>query len=202
MKLENVKVSGLEDSIVATRYGESDEDVSVKDLERIVLLTKSGELQWMTGVRVAFDLTCSTLVLADLEKDNSFEFVSCEPLLYKASNTEIKEQCLDSVDPRIMDITEGLKKQYNDILNIKPQNEEDAKNLEERKQKAYLRFLYSIPAGFELKARISTSYKSLLNLYLKEYNSELPEWKELCENILKLPYMRGLIKAYTQKDSV
>ena len=68
MRLENVKVYDLEESMIASGYPmrtELNEDViSEKVIRRCMNLTKASNGngahgQWLTGVRVAFDLTCT-----------------------------------------------------------------------------------------------------------------------------------------------
>ena len=60
----------------------------------------------------------------------------------------------------------------------------------------YLILLYNLPSGFELTARITTSYRCLLNVYVQRHNHRLPEWREFCEFLLTLPYFKELVDAY------
>ena len=66
MKIENLKVYDLEESMIASGYPMRTELIEThagdKDLTRCLNLTKASNGngahgQWMTGVRVAFDLT-------------------------------------------------------------------------------------------------------------------------------------------------
>ena len=63
-------------------------------------------------------------------------------------------------------------------------NEEEKKNLPE----LYLSILYSNPAGFTLTAKMRTNYRQLKTIYRQRHDHRLPEWRELCEELKKLPY--------------
>jgi hypothetical protein len=60
----------------------------------------------------------------------------------------------------------------------------------------YLEILYTSPAGFELTARMTTNYRCLLNIYVQRHNHRLPEWREFCQELLKLPFFQELVDAY------
>jgi hypothetical protein len=70
--------------------------------------------------------------------------------------------------------------------------EDYAKVLKEK----YLEILYTNPAGFELTARMTTNYRCLLNIYVQRHNHRLPEWREFCKELLKLPFFQELVYAY------
>ena len=61
----------------------------------------------------------------------------------------------------------------------------------------YLRLLYSNPCGFELTARLTTNYRALKTIYSQRKNHRLPEWREFCKEIEKLPYAKELIVGRT-----
>jgi hypothetical protein len=88
---------------------------------------------------------------------------------------------------------------YNKLVENKPGPDaapellEDYTNLLKEK---YLEILYTNPAGFELTARLTTNYRCLLNIYIQRYNHRLPEWREFCQELLKLPLFEQLVKAY------
>ena len=77
----------------------------------------------------------------------------------------------------MIEIMNELKDRYNET-----QDPED-----------YLRLLYSNPCGFELTARLTTNYRALKTIYSQRKNHRLPEWREFCREIEKLPYAKELI---------
>lgn len=183
MKIENVNVYDLENSIKASKYPMA-VDTSKCNYEitnTVISLAKSekgsGHDQALTGIRVAFDLTCSNKMWVEAERYRFLEFVSSQSTMHRISKFNLREQYNEYVDPRIIEIMEELKNKYNET-----QNRED-----------YLKLLYSNPCGFELTARLTTNYRCLKTIYSQRKNHKLPEWREFCKWIESLPYAKEFI---------
>ncbi|ADK16120.1 hypothetical protein [Clostridium ljungdahlii] len=183
MKIENLKVYDLEESIKASKYPMAvDTDKCNSDITNTVKsLAKSpkGEAhdQFLSGIRVAFDLTFTNKAWVELERYRFITFVSSQSTMHRISKFDLSKQYNEYVDKRIIDIIEELKDTYN-----KTQDKED-----------YLKLLYSNPAGFELTARLTTNYRCLKGVYSQRRNHRLPEWREFCKWIETLPYAKELI---------
>nr|DAD54142.1 TPA_exp: protein of unknown function KV_031 [Clostridium autoethanogenum DSM 10061] len=183
MKIENLKVYDLEESIRASKYPMAvDTDKCNSDItDRVKSLAKSpkGEAhdQFLSGIRVAFDLTFTNKAWVELERYRFITFVSSQSTMHRISKFDLSKQYNEYVDKRIIDIIEELKNTYN-----KTQDKED-----------YLKLLYSNPAGFELTARLTTNYRCLKGVYSQRRNHRLPEWREFCKWIETLPYAKELI---------
>ena len=149
---------------------------ALKNYNRIIKLAgtggTSGHDQWLTGVRVAFDLTFSNKAWVELERYRFIEFVSSQSTMHRISKFNLKNQYNKYTDPRIIEIMEELKDTYN-LTNDK----ED-----------YLKLLYSNPAGFELTARLTTNYRALKTVYSQRREHRLPEWRTLCKWIETLEF--------------
>ena len=65
--------------------------------------------------------------------------------------------------------------------------------LQTQNKEDYLRLLYNIPSGFELTARLTTNYRALRTVYNQRKNHRLPEWREFCKWIETLPLSKELI---------
>ena len=212
MVLTNVKVYDLDESIIASGYPMRTEievrDVNDKDMKRIYNLTKQSRMnhahgQWLTGVRVSFDLTFSIKAWVEAERYRFLEFVSSQSTMHKISKFDIKNCCNRYVDDRVVDIVNEYVKEYNSLLELQKKNPTDARDKMLKDQ--YLRILYNIPSGFTYTARMTTDYRCLLNIYNQRHDHRLPEWQEFCKEILDLPLMPELIESYMnesiQKDS-
>lgn len=194
MKIENLKVYDLEESIIASGYPMRTEaemrEVEEKDYKRVKSLVKASNGngahgQWTTGVRVAFDLTCSNKMWVEAERYRFLEFVSSQSTMHRIAEFDLKAQYNDYVDPAIVKRMEEIKEEY--LANPSKEN--------------YLKLLYSNPSGFELTARLTTDYRCLLNIYIQRYNHQLPEWREFCQYMLdNLPMFKELVEAYNSKD--
>lgn len=208
MRIENLKVYDLEESMIASGYPMRTELIEThagdKDLKRCLNLTKASNGngahgQWMTGVRVAFDLTCTNKMWVEAERYRFLEFVSSQSTMHRITKFKIRGQYNQYVDPRVIDIMEEKVAEYNKLVENKPGPDaapellEDYANLLKEK---YLEILYTNPAGFELTARLTTNYRCLLNIYVQRHNHRLPEWREFCKELLKLPFFQELVDAY------
>ena len=206
MKLENIKVYDLEESLIASGYpmrtALTSREPDEKDIKRGLALTKASNgngahAQWLTGVRVAFDLTCTNKMWVEAERYRFFEFVSSQSTMHRITKFNLDEVYNEYVDPRVIEVMKEKVAEYNSMsggamLDVKLQME-----LNELKKKKYLEILYTNPAGFELTARMTTNYRCLLNIYVQRHDHRLPEWREFCAELLKLPMFPELVEAYT-----
>lgn len=191
MKVENVRVYDIEESFKASKYPmQTDTNNCNGDItETICKLAKNsgGHDQFLTGVLVSFDLTCSNKMWVEAERYRFLNFVSSQSTMHRISRFNIAEQYNEYVDPQIVQIMTDKVKEYNKLV-----NQRDTVDDFVIKEK-YLEILYSNPAGFELTARLTTNYRCLKNIYYQRRNHRLPEWREFCRWIEKLPYFKELI---------
>ena len=209
MKIENVKVYDLEESLAAARYPMiADletvdlglEDEKAHSLERGAQLAHAkggGHDQFLTGIRIAFDLTFSNKAWVEAERYRFLEFVSSQSTMHRITKFNLSEQYNEYVDKRVIEIMEEKLDDYNDLIKTIKNTPKDNKvlleELEELRKEKYLGLLYTNPAGFELTARLTTNYRCLKNVYQQRKNHRLPEWREFCEWIETLPYAKELI---------
>ena len=228
MKIENLRVYDLEESIIASGYPmrtkvkmtddevegikhaynawdclEVSEEVASlgeKDIRRCLNLTKASNGngahgQWMTGVRVAFDLTCTNKMWVEAERYRFLEFVSSQSTMHRIAKFKLSEQCNKYVDHDIIDIVQRKIDAYNHLLEDFPDSMNDMK------KEKYLEILYNVPSGFEITARVTTNYRCLLNIYIQRKDHRLPEWREFCEYMYNnLPLFKDLVDAYESKE--
>lgn len=209
MKIENVKVYDLEESLAAARYPMiADleaidlglEDEKAHSLERGAQLAHAkggGHDQFLTGIRIAFDLTFSNKAWVEAERYRFLEFVSSQSTMHRIAKFDLSKQYNEYVDKRVIEIMEEKLDDYNNLIKIIKNTPKDEKilleNLENLRKQKYLELLYTNPAGFELTARLTTNYRCLKNIYQQRKNHRLPEWRKFCEWIETLPYAKELI---------
>ena len=191
MKIENVKVYDLEESINASGYPMRTtiqmKEIEEKDLKRAEKLSvlsvrdNGAHGQFLTGIRVAFDLTFSNKAWVEAERYRFLEFVSSQSTMHRITKFDLDKQYNQYVDPRVIDIMKEKVSEYN--------NMEDGPDKVEK----YLEILYTNSAGFELTARMTTNYRCLKNIYKQRKNHRLPEWREFCKWVETLPYAKELI---------
>ena len=206
MKIDNIKVYDLEESLIASGYPMRTtaemRPIEDKDWRRGLNLTKASNGngahgQWLTGVRVAFDLTCTNKMWVEAERYRFLEFVSSQSTMHRITKFNLDNQYCEYTDPRVIEIMKEKVAEYNaHIAAIVPQDCESMKRHEEERKRKYLEILYTNPAGFELTARMTTNYRCLLNIYIQRHDHRLPEWREFCEQLLELPYFADIVNAY------
>ena len=184
MKVSNWKVYDMEESIMASSYpmriDTEPREVTEKDIARITKLANAkggGHNQALSGILVAFDLTCTNKMWVELERYRFITFVSSQSTMHRIAKFDLQNSYNEYVDKLIITLMEEMKKEYE----ANPTTEN------------YLRLLYNNPAGFELTARLTTNYRCLKNVYEQRRNHRLPEWREFCKWIETLPYAKELI---------
>lgn len=186
MKVTNVKIYDLDESIKASGYPMKTQidtkpliDKDFTRAQKLVEATNNGNTahaQFLTGIRVNFDLTCTNKMWVEAERYRFLEFISSQSTMHRIIKFDLDKAYNEYVDKRIIDILKEKIDEYNSI--------EDG----EEKSKKYLEILYSNPAGFELTARMTTNYRCLRNIYIQRKDHRLPEWREFCKWIESLPY--------------
>lgn len=200
MKVSNVRVYGLEESIIAGGYpmlsktltedefeaevnfikdvnsGRAEETVGSKQhMRRTNSLSNTpqgqGHDQVLTGIHIDFDLDCTNKMWVEMERYRFVFFVSSYSTMHRMAAFDLDGMYNEYVDPIIIKRVKELQEVY-----LETGNKED-----------YLNLLYSNPAGFNLTARLTTNYRSLKTIYGQRRKHRLPEWREFCVWIETLP---------------
>lgn len=219
--VENAIIYDLDESLIASGYpmrtSAPDGVIVENDLKRGIGLSNAANGnnhahdQFMTGIRVSFDLLFSNKAWVEAERYRFLEFVSSQSTMHRITKFDFRNQCNKYVDPDIITIMENKIHDYHVLVSERDALDKDIKEVRERggtprnialtrlKQfnellvERYLQILYSNPAGFELTARMTTNYRCLKNIYNQRKDHRLPEWREFCAWIETLPYAHQLI---------
>lgn len=182
MKVENTKVYGLENAIRCSKFPmqistDACTDEITKTTDKLAMCgLGEGHDNFLNGIIVQFDLTFSNKAWVELQRYHFIDFISSQSTMHRIAKFNLDEAYNEYVDHRIVGIMKGLVDAYN------------AKNPADRTEEDYLKILYSNPAGFELTAGMTTNYRQLKTMYRQRKNHRLPEWKEFCKWIEKLPH--------------
>ena len=182
MKIDKVKVYGLDEAIRASKYPKSvdtskvtsDITDTVKALGRAY--SGSGHDNFLNGIIVQFDLTCSIKMWTEAERYHFFDFVSSQSTMHCITRFDALKQCNSYVRPETIVLLNKLIENYKNY----PTDE------------AYLSVLYNVPVGFELTARMTTNYRQLKTIYHQRKDHRLPEWREFCKWIEGLPRFKEI----------
>jgi hypothetical protein len=182
MVISNVKVYGLSDSIKRSKYPKAVDidkctDVITKGIKFLAGSDMGeGHDNFLNGIVVQFDLDFTVKAWTEAERYHFFDFVSSQSTMHKIAFFDYECQYSPYVDKRIIAIMEELKAKY----------------LETKDPEDYLKLLYSNPCGFRLVAGMTTNYRQLKTIYHQRKNHRLPEWREFCKQIEKLPLFMQL----------
>ena len=210
--VSNIRIYDLDECFHASGYpmrtSTEWEEARESELKRGINLSQAADWQgahdqFLTGIRVSFDLTFTNKAWVEAERYRFLEFVSSQSTMHRITKFDLRNQYNEYVDPRIIEIMEEKVTQHNKLLAELAQtpaddeyNRERLKNLITQK---YLEILYSNPAGFMLTARLTTNYRCLKNIWRQRRNHRLPEWRAFCKWIETLPYAKELI-CYEEKE--
>jgi hypothetical protein len=196
LKVENVQVYGLEESIRRAKFPMSvDVDSLNHDVTQgIITLGKSsvgsGHDNFLNGIVIQFDLTFSNKAWVEAERYHFFDFVSSQSTMHRITQFKLKDQCNKYVDSRIIDIVQEKIDEYNRLKELDKESHSDSRT--ELLKELYLEILYNIPSGFELTAGMTTNYRQLKTIYHQRKTHRLPEWREFCAWIETLPKFKEI----------
>ena len=216
--VSNVKIYDLEESLLASGYpmrtNTEPREMTDKDIQRGHKLSAASDHgngahgQFLTGIRVSFDLTCSNKMWVEAERYRFLEFVSSQSTMHRITKFNLDEAYNEYVDPRVIEIMKEKVNAYNKLQDFWQETQKDPyklntqamKDTAELLKKMYLEILYTNPAGFTLTARMTTNYRCLKNIYIQRKNHRLPEWQAFCKWIESLPYFEELINTNTNAE--
>lgn len=189
MKISNVKVYDLKESVIACRNAmrldppEYTEEEFQKSLTRAVKLCKAstGEVKchanFRTGIRVSFDIVYPNYISPEMQRYHWFDIVTSSSKMHRLTSMDFDRCCNQWVTAKTIEQMKKLVKQYNDY----PSEEN------------FMTVLSNCPLGVELFMRVSTNYEQLHTIYLQRKHHRLPEWREFCKWIETLPYAEELL---------
>lgn len=208
--VENAILYDLKESMIAAGYPmrTTSPDMTIieigeKDINRCAKLSKATTLsnqahdQFMTGIRLSFDLRCSNKMWVEAERYHFLEFVSSQSTMHRITKFGAEGNYNIYVDDKIIAIMDEKIKEYNRLEierdRLKAMKDPAAETIAQEMVHKYLEILYSNPAGFELTARMTTNYRCLKNIYKQRKDHRLPEWREFCRWIETLPYAKEFL---------
>lgn len=161
-------------------------DKFIKDLERAKKLasckTGEGHDNFLRGILVEFNVTAPLYWWKQAQRYTWFNFISSQSTMHCLLKFNIKDQCVEETDTRVIEILESLVKEYNEL----PKDNPD-------KKIKWRTIVASLPCGFCLGATMTTNYQQLKTMYFQRKNHKLSEWHTFCEWCESLPYFKTLI---------
>lgn len=194
--ISNVRVYGLEESLIASSYPMLSEPLSQEEFEEKVSNPEyrfetsaslasaplgSGHSNFLKGIVVQFDLAFTNKVWVEAERYHWFDIVSSMSTMHRIHKLDLENSYNKYVRHKAKENMMEILAEYN--------SEQDT----DKKKGLYLELLYNNPAGLMLTSRMTTNYLQLRTIYFQRRNHKLPEWREFCEWVETLPMAKELI---------
>ena len=180
MRITNLQVYDMNNAIRASGYPMKaflDFDAQHRyiddlDWKRAVSLSSressEGHDNFLSGILVSFDLTCTIKMWTEFERYHFAQIVSSQSTMHRLVKMELDTAFTPYTDPEIVNRLKVLQNRYN----------EDPSTIN------FLTLLYSCPTGLHLTARVTTNYRQLKTMIKQRHNHRLPEWRDFCTQIV------------------
>lgn len=222
LEISNVNVYDLKESVIACRNAmrltppEYTEEEFLASLERAKKLVKASKNDsnvkchdnFLTGIRVSFDLKYSQYITKQFQRYHWFDYVSSSSLMHRLTRMSADESCNKYVSQTCIDQLDKDIKEYNEIATMETYPIEGnpivfelrngeilvANTKAEALYYAYMKCISDCPMGIELFVRVSTNYKQLQTIYYQRKSHKLKEdWGKFCTFVENLPFAGDLI---------
>ena len=188
VEIKNVKIYELEESVIACRNAvrtempEYTQEEFQKSLERAIKLAKmpsnSGHANFLTGIRVAFDIKYPNYFTPELQRYHFVDIVTSSSKMHRLVKMNMDMCFTKYVKKQSIDLMKQLINEYN----------------ENPCYETFIVALNNCPLGVELFMRCNTNYMQLRNIYHQRKNHKLKEdWGAFCKMIEELPYFEEFI---------
>ena len=183
-KIENTQVYGYERAIKASgnpmRTVIETSDIDEKDIARAIRLgtTKqgAGHDNFLKGILVQLDVTAPLYWWKQAQRYHWFDFISSQSTMHCLLKFDIRTQCVDETDDRVIKVLEELVAEYNALPEF-----------DESKKAKWRTLVATLPCGFCLGATMTTNYQQLKTMYYQRRTHKLEEWKIFCQWCETLP---------------
>ena len=195
MQIKNVRVYGLEESIIRSSWphqiGEPMDfkyeypqqfTPDEKDNNRAFKLantpTGSGHNNFLKGIIVQFDLQYPEYFSPQLQRYNFVDVISSQSKMHKLTSRKLTvDDFTQSVDRTIIDVINNLIEEYNYAPT----------------QAVFNQIISNLPSGYLKWMGISTNYLQLKTIYSQRSTHKLNDWQEFCDWIEALPMSELII---------
>ena len=218
LEISNIRVYDLKESVIACRnamrldppeYTDEEFEKSLGRAKKLVDASKSSENvkchdNFLTGIRVSFDLKYSQYITKQFQRYHWFDYVSSNSMMHRLVKMDADKICNKYVSKKCIDTLNADIEQYNRIAECEDFNGAtfelrdgtvlSTQSKGEALYWAYMKCISDCPMGAELFVRVSTNYKQLQTIYWQRKNHKLKEdWGEFCKFVESLPYAKELI---------
>jgi uncharacterized Zn finger protein len=192
IKVDNARVYGLEESIVASGYPMQIETFNIdeidlidKDIKRAKHLGNavpgSGHDCFLKGIIVQFDLQVPEYIWRQLDRYHFIDYISSQSKMHRITKINLDSVCNRYVYDEVKEILKSIIDKY------------EAETDTDKKKELFNEIIANTPAGLMLTARMTTNYLQLKSIINQRSNHKMQEWKYLCDWFKTLPMFEELV---------
>lgn len=186
IKVDNARVYGLNESIIASGYPMQVDTFDMnkvvicdKDLKRVKHLGNatqgSGHDCFAKGVTVQFDLQVPEYIWRQLDRYHFIDYVSSQSKMHRILKMDIDKTC----NKYVLESTKTNLKSLIDLYN--------KETVDLAKKELFNHIIANTPSGLMLTARMTTNYLQLKSIVNQRSNHKMQEWRLLCDYFKTLP---------------
>lgn len=186
IKVDNVRIYGLNESIIASGYPMQVDTFDMnkvvigdKDLKRVKHLGNatpgSGHDCFAKGVTVQFDLQVPEYIWRQLDRYHFIDYVSSQSKMHRILKMDIDKAC----NKYVLESTKTNLKSLIDLYN--------KETFDLAKKELFNHIIANTPCGLMLTARMTTNYLQLKSIVNQRSNHKMQEWRLLCDYFKTLP---------------
>ena len=208
IKVDNVRIYGLNESIIASGYPMQVDTFDMnkvvigdKDLKRVKHLGNatpgSGHDCFAKGVTVQFDLQVPEYIWRQLDRYHFIDYVSSQSKMHRILKMDIDKTCNKYVLGNTIDTLKDFVEVYNNFDEWKVKfiehgyvdklNFRNNEKMELTKENVFNMIIANTPCGLMLTARMTTNYLQLKSIVNQRSNHKMQEWRLLCDYFKTLP---------------
>ena len=194
-------------------YTEEEFRLGLERAKKLVQASKNSDNvkchdNFMTGIRVSFDLKYTQYITKQLQRYHWFDYVSSSSMMHRLTrmnadsicNKYVSKVCVDQLDKDIAEYNEiaSMESYPCDgnplVFELRDGSTVVANTKGEALYYSYMKCISDCPMGAELFVHVSTNYKQLQTMYWQRLGHRLKEdWGEFCRFVESLPYANELI---------
>ena len=183
IKIRNVRVYDLEESVMASKFPKTvlpdfvSDAITTTTMKLAQCKPGTGHDNFLQGIRVAFTIDITVKALVEAERYHFFDIISSTSTMHMMTQFDLDKCYCKYVDRRAISVMNELICEYNAMDDNDPAKAEKLLNI-----------LYTNPCGFTYTLRFTTNYRQLKTIYIQRHDHRIPEWRELCAWIERLPH--------------
>ena len=202
IKVDNARVYGLDESIIASGYpmqtytvdlNELENEletlnksiITVKDLKRVMHLGNavpgSGHDCFLKGIIVQFDLQVPEYIWRQLDRYHFIDYISSQSKMHRITRIDLDSVCNRYVHEEVKEILKSIIDKY------------EAETDVDKKKELFNIIIANTPSGLMLTARMTTNYLQLKSIINQRSNHKMQEWGHLCDWFKTLPMLEELV---------